>query len=249
MMNSLRDQSVLQVGLGESGLACARWALAQGARLTVIDTRAMPPGLQELMAVQPDIRLVNSVSDLHWDFQRVVVSPGLPPSHPLMIEVLHQAGQYGTEVDSELDLFADALSELARDRGYQPQVVGITGTNGKTTTTRMVECLAQFAGKNVVAAGNISPAAMDALREQLDAGDLPDLWVLELSSFQLHWTKRLKFDASTVLNITQDHLDWHPDLQAYAQDKFRIFSGNTVCVLNRDDAWWPMHHCLLVQLC
>jgi UDP-N-acetylmuramoylalanine--D-glutamate ligase len=236
MMNSLCDQSVLQVGLGESGLACARWALAQGARLTVIDTRETPPGLQELLAVQPDVRLVNSVSDLHWDFQRVVVSPGLPPSHPLMIAVLDQAGQHGTEVDSELDLFADALSDLARDRGYQPQVVGITGTNGKTTTTRMVECLAQFAGKKVVAAGNISPAALDALREQLEADDLPDLWVLELSSFQLHWTKRLKFDASTVLNITQDHLDWHADLQEYVQDKFRIFSENAVCVLNRDDA-------------
>lgn len=78
-------------------------------------------------------------------------------------------------------------------------------------------------GKNALAAGNISPAAMDALREQLESDDLPDVWVLELSSFQLHWTKRLRFDASTVLNITQDHLDWHPDLQEYAQDKFRIF--------------------------
>ena len=100
----------------------------------------------------------------------------------------------------------------------------------------MVECLAQFAGKKAVVAGNISPAALDALREQLEVGDLPDIWVLELSSFQLHWTKRLKFDASTVLNITQDHLDWHPDMQEYAQDKFRIFSENGVCVINRDDA-------------
>lgn len=234
-MNLLLDQSVLQVGLGESGLACARWALAQGARLTVIDTRETPPGLQELQSIQPDVRVFNSVGDLNWDFNRVVVSPGLPPSHPLMVGVLAQAAEHSTSVDSELDLFADALQALQQSRNYKPQVVGITGTNGKTTTTRMVECLAQFAGKKAVAAGNISPAALDALREQLEVDDLPDVWVLELSSFQLHWTKRLKFDASTVLNITQDHLDWHPDMREYAEDKFRIFSENGVCVLNRDD--------------
>jgi len=235
-MNLLLDQSVLQVGLGESGLACARWALAQGARLTVIDTRDTPPGLQELRAIQADVRLFNSVADLQWDFNRVVLSPGLPPSHPLMVSVIEKAREQNTEVDSELDLFADALQALAAERDYRPQVVGITGTNGKTTTTRMVECLAQFAGKKAVAAGNISPAAIDAMRERLDSDDLPDVWVLELSSFQLHWTKRLKFDASTVLNITQDHLDWHQDMQEYAEDKFRIFSANGVCVLNRDDA-------------
>jgi UDP-N-acetylmuramoylalanine--D-glutamate ligase len=234
-MNLLLDQSVLQVGLGESGLACARWALAQGARLTVIDTRETPPGLQDLQSIQADVRVFNSASDLNWNFNRVVVSPGLPPSHPLMVEVLAQALAHGTVVDSELDLFADALAALHQQKNYKPQVVGITGTNGKTTTTRMVQCLAQFAGKKAVAAGNISPAALDALRGQLESDDLPDVWVLELSSFQLHWTKRLKFDASTVLNITQDHLDWHADMQEYAQDKFRIFSENSVCVLNRDD--------------
>ena len=90
-MNLLLDQSVLQVGLGESGLACARWALAQGARLTVIDTRETPPGLQELQSIQAEVRVFNSVSDLDWDFNRVVVSPGLPPSHPLMVAVLAQA--------------------------------------------------------------------------------------------------------------------------------------------------------------
>jgi UDP-N-acetylmuramoylalanine--D-glutamate ligase len=235
MLNLFRDQSVLQVGLGESGLACARWALMQGAHLTVIDTRETPPGLRELQGIEPNVRFFNAVDELNWDFHRVVVSPGLPPSHPLMVAVLERAGQHGTLVDSELDLFADALKALADDRGYAPQVVGITGTNGKTTTTRMVECLARFAGKHAVAAGNISPAAMDALREQLEKNELPDLWVLELSSFQLHWTKRLRFDASTVLNITQDHLDWHADMHEYACDKFRIFSEHGVCVLNRDD--------------
>lgn len=236
MLNLFHDQSVLQVGLGESGLACARWALAQGARLTVIDTREVPPGLLELKSIQPDIQVFNSVSDLSWDFHRVVLSPGLSPRHPLMVAVLEQAEQHGTQVDSELDLFADALAALEQTRTYQPQVVGITGTNGKTTTTRMVECLAQFAGRKVCAAGNISPAAIDALRQHLEAEALPDVWVLELSSFQLHWIKRLKFDASTVLNITQDHLDWHANMDEYVADKFRIFSDHGVCIVNRDDA-------------
>ncbi|HEX4857157.1 MAG TPA: UDP-N-acetylmuramoyl-L-alanine--D-glutamate ligase, partial [Limnobacter sp.] len=237
MLNLLQDQSVLLVGLGESGLACARWVLAQGARLTVVDTREVPPGLQELREVQPDVVLLASVENIEWTFGKVVVSPGLPPTHPLMVQVLGQAALYGTQVDSELDLFADALQALADSGGYHPQVVGITGTNGKTTTTRMVECLARFAGKRVVAAGNISPAALDALREQLESGQLPDVWVLELSSFQLHWTQRLRLDASTVLNITQDHLDWHRDMNEYAADKFRIFSPDAVCVINREDEW------------
>jgi UDP-N-acetylmuramoylalanine--D-glutamate ligase len=235
MMNLLLDQSVLQVGLGESGLACARWVLAQGARLTVIDTREQPPGLQELKSIQDQFSLVNSTEKLIWDFNRIVVSPGLSPSHPLMQSVLKEAARYGTVIDSELDLFADALEALAVQQNYVPRVVGITGTNGKTTTTRMVECLAQFAGVKAFAAGNISPSAIDALREKLLANDLPDLWVLELSSFQLHWIQRLRFDASTVLNITQDHLDWHSDMQEYIQDKLRILSPGAVCVLNRDD--------------
>lgn len=228
---------MLLVGLGESGLACARWALAQGARLTVVDTREKPPGLQELLSIQADVALFNSMEQLDWTFNRVVLSPGLPPSHPLMIAVLESASQHGTAVDSELDLFSDALQALAAQRGYKPQLVGVTGTNGKTTTTRMVECLARFAGKTVVAAGNISPAALDALRQQLELDTLPEVWVLELSSFQLHWTQRLQLDASTVLNITQDHLDWHADMKEYATDKFRIFTSGSVCVINREDDW------------
>ena len=235
MLNLLRDQSVLQVGLGESGLACARWALAQGARLTVIDTRETPPGLQQLQLIAPEVRLINSVSAVTWDFHRVVLSPGLPPSHPLMLAVLEHATLHNTAVESELDLFADALAVLKETCNYQPKVVGITGTNGKTTTTRMVECLMQFAGKKVMAAGNISPAAIDALQNKLEADELPEVWVLELSSFQLHWSKRLVFDASVVLNITQDHLDWHANMDEYVADKFRVFSENGICVLNRDD--------------
>lgn len=236
MMNLLLDQSVLLVGLGESGLACARWVLDQGGKLTVIDSRSNPPGLAELKAVRPDLQLFSNIGQVEWCFSRVVVSPGLAPAHPLMSAVLEQAAAHGTPVDSELDLFADALAALSESQAYKPQLVGITGTNGKTTTTRMVECLARFAGKTATAAGNISPAALKALQDALDTNSLPDVWVLELSSFQLHWTNRLHCHAATVLNVTQDHLDWHADMAEYASDKFRIFSSDCLCVLNRDDA-------------
>lgn len=235
MFEALKNQSILLVGLGESGLACARWVIAQGARLTVVDTRAEPPGLEQLRSLQADMDCHASLDGIAWAFDRVVVSPGLSPAHPLMQSMLHAAQLHGTPVDSELDLFADALLHLKQTQDYAPKVIGITGTNGKTTTTKMVECLVRHSGKTAMAAGNISPAALDALRESLENKGLPDVWVLELSSFQLHWTKRLHCDAATVLNLTQDHLDWHADMAEYASDKFRIFSSDAVCVVNRDD--------------
>lgn len=234
-MNLFDQQSVLLVGLGESGLACARWALAQGAALTIIDSRSEPPGLSALADVQ-DVPCVQTVDALNWEFDRVVVSPGLPPAHPLMTEIIALAHANNTPIESELDWFADALAALAQTRSYHPKVIGVTGTNGKTTTVRMVECLAQYAGLKTRAAGNISPAALASLLEAINSDDLPDVWVLELSSFQLHWTSRLTLNASAVLNLTQDHLDWHADAAEYASDKARIFAHSKVAVINRDDA-------------
>lgn len=233
-MRMFEGQSVLLVGLGESGLACARWIIQQGGSLTIVDTRDNPPGLTALAG--QNLTFTQTLDTVNRQFKTIVVSPGLPPSHPLMLEVQALAAELGIPVDSELDLFADALQALAEQRAYKPKVIGITGTNGKTTTTSMVACLAHHSGLSVKAAGNISPAALDALREALDINILPQLWVLELSSFQLHWTKRLRCNASVVLNLTQDHLDWHSSEQEYAADKQKIFSANSVCVLNRDDA-------------
>lgn len=235
-MNLFAQQSVLLVGLGESGLACARWALAQGAALTIVDSRLEPPGLTALRAEAAEVNCLQSVAGVPWTFQRVVVSPGLPPSHPVMVEVIELANQHNTPVESELDWFADALEALGREQAYHPKVIGVTGTNGKTTTVRMVECLARYAGLNTRAAGNISPAALASLLDALNSEDLPAVWVLELSSFQLHWTSRLPLDASVVLNLTQDHLDWHKDQAEYANDKARIFTHSKVAVLNRDDS-------------
>lgn len=235
-MNLMQDQKVLLVGLGESGLACARWAILQGADLTIIDSRDQPPGLEVLRNEGLTFNFVSHAEALQWPYQKVCVSPGLPPSHPLMTAVVAMAVEHSVSVDSELDWFADALADLEEQAGYRPKVISVTGTNGKTTTVKMAACLAKFAKQSVQCAGNVSPAALEALRLAFLADDLPKVWVLELSSFQLHWTSRLKSHAATVLNLSEDHLDWHASVQEYAQDKARIFSSECVCILNRDDS-------------
>jgi UDP-N-acetylmuramoylalanine--D-glutamate ligase len=135
----------------------------------------------------------------------------------------------------EVELFAQALAALKVEQDYQPKVIAITGTNGKTTVTSLAGLLCERAGHTVKVAGNISPAMLDVLREAIDAADLPQVWVLELSSFQLHTCFSLQADVATVLNVSQDHLDWHGDLQSYCADKARIFGEHTQRLLNRDD--------------
>ncbi len=238
-MDILTQQSVLVMGLGESGLAMARFCLRAGASVTVMDTREQPPGLAALRALSADkavdIPLVQSTSD-YAAFDRVFVSPGLNPLQAPLADAQTALQAAGKRVESEIELFALALAHLKTERHYAPRVLGITGTNGKTTTTSLTRLLCERAGKRVRMAGNISPAALDVLLE-CDASDQwPDIWVLELSSFQLYSTHSLRCDAATVLNLTQDHLDWHGDMAAYAAAKARIFAESTVRVLNRDDA-------------
>lgn len=228
---------VLVLGLGESGLAMAQWLLRCGAKLRVADTRQAPDRLVALQLLSPEIEFVSG------DFQQslldgvdvVAVSPGLSPLHELAV-IMPQAQQQEIPVWGEVELFALALAELNESQGYQPKVIAITGTNGKTTVTSLTGLLCERAGLTVKVAGNISPAMLDVLREALDANALPQVWVLELSSFQLHTSFSLQADVATVLNITQDHLDWHGDLAAYCKDKARIFGTDTIQLLNRDDA-------------
>jgi len=120
-------------------------------------------------------------------------------------------------------------------KGYTPVVLAITGTNGKTTVTALTGQLIERGGKSVAVAGNIGPTLLDTLSAHLDAGTLPEAWVIELSSFQLDGVQGFEPAAATVLNITQDHLDWHGDMPAYAQAKSRIFGKTALMVLNRDD--------------
>ncbi|HSV59844.1 MAG TPA: UDP-N-acetylmuramoyl-L-alanine--D-glutamate ligase [Variovorax sp.] len=122
-----------------------------------------------------------------------------------------------------------------KPRGYTPAVLAITGTNGKTTVTSLTGQLVERAGKRVAVAGNIGPTLLDTLAARIDAQDLPEVWVLELSSFQLDAVQGFEPTAATVLNITQDHLDWHGDMAAYAKAKSRVFGQKALMVLNRDD--------------
>lgn len=237
-LNFLRDQSVLILGLGESGLACASFAAAHGAaRVTVADTRSAPPGLDTLRAMAPQcsVKLGAFESTLLADIHIMVVSPGLPPLDPGVAALLAAAEVAGIPVQSEIDWFAQALEQIASENSYTPKIIAITGTNGKTTVTRLAEHLANAAGVKAVACGNVSPSALDALQDALSSNTLPALWVLELSSFQLHYTSKLRAHAATVLNVTQDHLDWHGSMQAYSAAKQRIFSAGTHRILNRDD--------------
>jgi UDP-N-acetylmuramoylalanine--D-glutamate ligase len=227
----------LVLGLGESGLAMAHWLAQGGARVRVADTRPEPQRLPALQAAAPDAEFVGGEFDVSLldgvDF--VAVSPGLAPDRELAA-IAPAAQERSIPVWGEIELFAQALAHLRETTGYAPKVIAITGTNGKTTVTSLTGLLCRRAGLSTRVAGNISPAALDVLRETIDANDLPQAWVLELSSFQLHTTFSLQADAATVLNLTQDHLDWHATMDAYAADKARIFGENTVRVLNRDDA-------------
>ncbi|GJI95355.1 UDP-N-acetylmuramoylalanine--D-glutamate ligase [Duganella caerulea] len=230
-------KNALVLGLGESGLAMALWLARSGARVRVADTREAPERLPALRAAVPDAEFVAGPfgAALLEGVDFVAVSPGLAPYRELK-EISPAATAAGVPVWGEIELFAQALEALEQERGYTPKVIAITGTNGKTTVTTLVGQLCERAGKTVRVAGNISPAALDVLREVLDDGTLPDIWVLELSSFQLQTTFTLEADAATVLNVTQDHLDWHGDMPSYAAAKHRIFAADTVRVLNRDDA-------------
>ncbi len=227
----------LVLGLGDSGLAIALWLARQGWSLRVADTRAAPPQLDALRSHVPAAEFVGGpfTEALLDGVELVAISPGLSPTHSVAAPLMKAAKARGVEVVGEIELFARELARLKQDQGYAPRVLGITGTNGKTTTTRLVGMLVERCGQRVAVAGNIAPAALDELAARLDAGDLPEVWVLELSSFQLQTTASLACDAAAALNLTQDHLDWHGTMEAYAKAKERIFAAGTVRVLNRDD--------------
>lgn len=238
MFGDRQRPMVLVLGLGESGLAIARWCARHGCRLRIADTREAPPHLAALQAEGIDAEFVGGAFTpalLDGGVEIVGLSPGLSPLEPALAVLLAAAHERGVAVWGELEFFAQALRALGTS-GYQPKVIAITGTNGKTTTTSLTGLLCQRSGKKVAVAGNISPAMLDRLASAIDDTALPDVWVLELSSFQLETARTFAPDAAAILNITQDHLDWHGSFDAYAQAKGRIFGATTTRVLNRDDA-------------
>jgi UDP-N-acetylmuramoylalanine--D-glutamate ligase len=312
-MLHLQNLTVLILGLGDSGLAMARWCAQCGAQVRVADTRQAPPQAATLAQDVPEASLHHGLDlALLEGVNLLLKSPGLAPNAPEVAALLGAADERGIPVRGELSLFASALADLKQTRRYAPKVLAITGTNGKTTTTSLTAQLVERAGKRVGLAGNIGPTLLDTLRialalepedtqvsldlqpvdapdaadialdaseaSQVEASDqammalpepqpgsdeapalpdddadaplteltppppaepvfehLPEVWVLELSSFQLDGVTNFEPSAATVLNITQDHLDWHGSMQAYAQAKARIFGKHAVMVINRDD--------------
>jgi UDP-N-acetylmuramoylalanine--D-glutamate ligase len=238
MLNTpLRDQQVLVLGLGESGLAMARWAARCGALVRVWDSRESPPGAAALREQLPQVALLGGTLDdaALQGVQLLLKSPGLGPRDLRIAPALQWAQAHAVPVAGELALFVQALEALRVERDYAPHILAVTGTNGKTTTTAMTAVLVERAGRSVVAAGNIGPTMLDTLARLLDDGALPQVWVLELSSFQLDGDSGFEPTAAAVLNLTQDHLDWHGDMAAYGEAKARIFGSRAVMVINRDD--------------
>jgi UDP-N-acetylmuramoylalanine--D-glutamate ligase len=236
-MKNLADIHVLVLGLGSSGLALARWCARCGAQVTVADTRAAPPQAEALRASVPAAHFVHAeLTAALLDAKAVglvLKSPGLSPSS--VADVVSAARARGIACGNELSLFSQALADLKADQAYAPQVIGITGTNGKTTVTSLTGQLVQRAGKSVAVAGNIGPTLLDTLAEKMDADSLPDVWVLELSSFQLAGITNFEPLVATVLNLSQDHLDWHETFEAYAAAKNNVYGTNGLMLLNRND--------------
>ena len=225
----LKGKRVLVVGLGESGLAMAKWLHRQGALVRVADSRENPPNREALACVAPDAEVVAGpfVAASFAGIDIVALSPGVPKATPAIAAV-------DVPVISEIELFATGVREQAPGS----KIIAITGSNGKTTTTALTAHLLNGAGVPAIACGNISPSALDALMDALDAGSLPEVWVVELSSFQLETTHHLKADAATVLNVSEDHLDrYDGSLANYAAAKSRVFQGKGAMILNRDDDW------------
>ena len=207
-------------GLGRSGFSCARYLREHGWRLAVTDTRADPPQLEQLRRLDPGIpvrtgRLDTALLD---EAVCVIASPGLPLDHPFFVE----ARRRGIEIFGDIELFA---------RAADAPVAGITGTNGKSTVTTLVGRMAARAGIDVRVGGNLGDPALDLLAR----AESPGLYVLELSSFQLETTQSLDLKAAAVLNVSPDHLDRYPTLEAYALAKARIFERCDTAVVNLDD--------------
>ena len=225
MKPNLNDKQVLVLGLGDTGLSALRWLKRQGARLSVADTRETPPGLDAVRAEFPGVpvHLGAFTPAAFAAAEMVVASPGVPLAEPEVQAAIAR----DIPVVGDVELFAQAIA------GSQAKVIAITGSNGKSTVTSLAGHLCAGAGLDTVIAGNIGLPVLDALTEREEK--TPQVWVLELSSFQLETTFSLKANAATVLNISADHMDRYVGLNDYAAAKQRILAGSKIQVLNRDD--------------
>jgi UDP-N-acetylmuramoylalanine--D-glutamate ligase len=234
------------VGLGDTGVSCARHLAARGVKLAITDSRAQPPGLAQLgsLAQQVELRLGGFDEHLLENAQEIVVSPGIPLDEPF----IRDAATRGIDVVGDIELFARALSAPGATSTPAAPVIGITGTNGKSTVTTLLARMGEASGLRIRAGGNLGPPALDLLAQPAGAaaapGDAargglegaPDYYILELSSFQLELTGTLRLHGATVLNVTADHMDRYESIDDYAAAKARIFAHCRQAVVNLDDS-------------
>ncbi|CAH6324839.1 UDP-N-acetylmuramoyl-L-alanine--D-glutamate ligase [Pantoea agglomerans] len=216
-MADYRGRKVVIIGLGLTGLSCVDFFLAQGVTPRVMDTRVSPPGLDKLPGqVERHLGGINGEWLLAADL--IVASPGVALAHP----ILSEAVEAGIEIVGDIELFC---------REAQAPIVAITGSNGKSTVTTLVGEMAKAAGWQVGVGGNIGLPALSLLQSPAQ------LYVLELSSFQLETTHSLKAAAATILNVSEDHMDRYPlGMQQYRAAKLRVYENAQVCIVNADDA-------------
>ena len=216
------NKNILILGLGSSGLSAARWLTRHGAQVAVADQASAPAAARQLQDSLPDVKLWLGQwpEEAFSGIDAIVISPGVPDNQPQIVA----ARSRGVAVISDVEVFARAIPPHAR-------VVAITGSNGKSTVTTMVGEICKAAGLKTRVAGNIGLPALDAL----DEPEQTEVYVLELSSFQLEHIESLHCAASVVLNLSEDHLDRYPDMQAYANAKGRVYVMTGLQVVNRED--------------
>jgi UDP-N-acetylmuramoylalanine--D-glutamate ligase len=211
--------SFLIIGLGQTGLSCARFLVQQGYAVAIMDTREQPPLLSIVQQELPDL-LVNTgglISEWMLKSDTIVLSPGVDPRLP----EIKAARDAGIEIIGDIELFA---------RHANASIIAITGSNGKSTVTTMIAEMAVTAGKQVQVGGNLGTPALELIIEPA-----PDFYILELSSFQLETVASLDATVSVVLNISPDHLDRYDSEQQYQDAKANIYNGSGAMVINRDD--------------
>jgi UDP-N-acetylmuramoylalanine--D-glutamate ligase len=219
-MNAAKKKSAdkdLVFGLGATGLSIARYLQREKRDTIFMDTRDEPPGVDELGEFWPDADLVLGADKLPKNIGRIIVSPGIPDDH----ELLKKARKAKIEIVSDIDLFV---------RETKKSFVAVTGSNGKSTVTTLLYHMGRADGRNILAGGNLGEPVLDLL-----AADEPELFVLELSSFQLQRTDKLPAEVAVLLNVSPDHLDWHASEDEYRQAKYRIFREAQSAVINRLD--------------
>ena len=221
------NRNVVVLGAGMTGLSLARYLVREGAAVRVADTRSDPPLAKDLLAALPGIKLATGPFDdaTFEGVDMIAISPGVAKDQPPIAAAVAR----GVELVGDIELFARALPPGQK-------VLAITGTNGKTTVTALTGELCRAAGLETAVAGNIGEAVLEVLAAY-DPGAVawPDVFVLELSSFQLETTWSLKPTAAAVLNVTDNHLDRYANLDEYAAAKARIFAQGGVQIVNRDD--------------